>query len=110
MPLDTLCPYCRNPGADLFTPNGDPICQRCDTHFRAEILQRRADAQIAADPIGAPLTFASPRTLLVVGGLVMAGALALGLLEVLLIGRVHLMLIGLLFLGGFAVFARGAQR
>ncbi len=61
-----------------------------------------ADAQIAADPIAASLTFASPKTLFLVGLGLMAGSVALGLLEVFVVGRVHVMLLGVLFVSGAA--------
>ncbi len=100
------CAYCRSPHGDLFTPNGDAICQACDARFKAQLMQSRADAQIAADPIGASLTFASPKTLFRVGLGLVAGSVALGLLEVLVLGRVHLVLLGMLFVTGAAALWR----
>jgi hypothetical protein len=103
------CAYCRAPDGDLFTPNGDPICQRCDSNFKSQIADRRAEAQIAADPTAA-LTFASPTKLIAVGGGMVAGAFALGFLEIFLIGRIHVWLIGFLFIGGISALFRGLVR
>lgn len=101
----TPCAYCRGP-ADLFTPNGDVICQSCDSGFKARVMQSRADEQVALDPIGATLTFASPKTLFRVGLGLVAGSLALGLLEVFVVGQVHVMMLGMLFMAGAAALWR----
>jgi hypothetical protein len=103
------CAYCRAPDGDLFSPNGNPICQRCDSNFKMQIADRRAEAQIAADPTAA-LTFASPTKLIAVGGGMVAGAVAFGLLEVFFIGRVHVWLIGFLLVGGMGSLYRGLVR
>jgi hypothetical protein len=58
------------------------------------------------DPIGAGLTFAPPKTLRLVGAALIAGSVSLGLLEVLTTGRVHLMLLGAMLVGGFAALYR----
>jgi hypothetical protein len=100
------CRYCGAPHADLFTPNGDVICQSCDARFKAQLMQSRADAQVAMDPIGSQLTFASAKTLFRAGVGLIAGSVALGLLEVLVLGRVHVMLIGMLFFAGAAALWR----
>jgi hypothetical protein len=100
------CTFCKTPGADLFTPHGDLVCQPCDSRFRAEALQQQADRQVAMDPIGAGLTFASPRTLRLAGAALIAGSLVLGLLEALVLGRVHLLLIGMVFMAGVAALYR----
>lgn len=103
------CAYCQAPGADLLTPNGDPVCRGCDAHFRARILDQRASQQAALDPIGAQLTFASPRTLLTVGVLLIVGALGMGVLEVFFLRRVHLVMLGAVFICGFTLVARGMR-
>ena len=108
----SICAYCGAPGADLFTPHGDTVCQRCDAHFRAQMLEQRGRSQASADPteaVASAMTFASPRTLLFTGAGLMLGAVSCGLLEVFAIGRVHLILLGVMFIAGFSAFARGIQ-
>lgn len=101
-----VCPHCGGPDADLFTTQGTPICGSCDQRFRADAQQARG---YAADPIGASMTFASPGKLMAVGAAMMGAAIALGLLESLVVGRVHLVLLGGLALVGFGSVARGAM-
>jgi hypothetical protein len=103
------CAYCRAPDGDLFSPHGDPICQRCDSNFKSQLADRRAAAQIAADPTAA-LTFASPTKLITVGGGMVAGAFTLGFLEIFFVGRVHVWLIGFLLVGGISALFRGLVR
>jgi hypothetical protein len=55
------------------------------------------------------MTFASPGKLMAVGAAMMGAAIALGLLESLVVGRVHLVLLGGLALVGFGLVARGAM-
>jgi hypothetical protein len=102
----SVCVYCRRPGADLFDPNGNLICQACDAGFKAQLQQSRADAQVAADPIGSHLTFASPKTLFRAGIGVISGSVLLGILEVFFVGRVHVILLGGLFVSGAAALWR----
>jgi hypothetical protein len=102
----SACAYCNSPGADLFDRNGNVICQRCDSGIKAREQQWRADAQVALDPIGSQLTFASPQTLFRAGVGLMAGSIALGLLEVFFVGRVHVILLGVLFVSGGAALYR----
>jgi hypothetical protein len=103
----STCSYCRAPGADLFTPNGDLICQSCDAGFRAQIQDARARQQIAADPVGAGLTFAPPKTLFRVGIGLVAASVLLGIVEVFFVGRVHVVFLGMLFVSGAAAVWRG---
>jgi hypothetical protein len=105
--MSSYCAYCRSPGADLFSPNGDPVCQACDSRFKTQILQHRADHAAAVDPINSALTFASPKTLFRTGIGLMATSVALGLVEVLFAGRVHVLLLGFLFVSGAAALWRG---
>ena len=100
------CAYCHTPGADLFDNQGNVICQRCSAGMAAQAQQSRADAQAALDPIGSSLTFASPKTLFRAGIGLMAGAVALGVVEVMFVGRVHVMLLGMLFVSGAAALWR----
>jgi hypothetical protein len=101
----TSCAYCHAPNGDLFTPNGDSICQTCDMGFKSRMVQARANAQLASDPTLA-LTFASPKTLFRAGAGMIAGAIALGCLEVFVIGRVHIWLIGFLLVAGMSALYR----
>jgi hypothetical protein len=103
------CAYCHAPDGDLFSPKGDPICQRCDSHFKMQIADHRAQTQMAADPT-AMLTFASPKKLITVGSCMIAAALALGFVEISFIGRVHIWLIGFLLFGGMVTVFRGVAR
>ena len=104
------CTYCASPKGDLFTPQGEPICSACDQRFRAAVVQQRAHQASYADPIGSQLTFASPKTLILVGAGLMVGALAFGALEVFLLGSVHIVLLGGLFVVGVGTLARGTMR
>ncbi len=99
------CEYCGSP-ADLFDPQGRNICQACDSRFRADAQQRIAAAQ---GPVANDLTFASPGKLMLIGGAMMAGAAVLFAVEYFLVGRVHLVLIGALFIAGFGALARGGM-
>jgi hypothetical protein len=103
----SYCGYCRAPGADLFSANGDPVCQPCDSRFKAQVLQHRADQAMAADPINSALTFAPPKTLFRTGISMMALSVALGLLEIVFVGRVHVAFLGFLFVSGAAAMWRG---
>jgi hypothetical protein len=63
------------------------------------MVQARGDAAAFSDPMSA-LTFASPRTLRIVGVALVLLSIALGLLEVCVIGSVHIKLIALMFFSG----------
>jgi hypothetical protein len=69
-------------------------------------MQYQADRQAAMNPIGAGLTFASPRKLRVTGAALMAGSLFLGLLEVIVFGHIHPLLLGRVFMSGAAAMYR----
>lgn len=97
------CPHCGGPNADHFTPDGMPICGPCSERLGAQLGRPGA-----RKPDPDSLANASTHTLVQYGLGLMAGSVALGVMERTVLGHVHFLALGILFVAGLGLLVRGS--